>query len=221
MAQPFDADRLELTGAPVPVADDVPAAGPPLYSASTTGVLVHGTGTSAGSKNQLLWYDRQGKQLGQIGPPGNYNDIQLSPDGKKVVADIRDQQGGGLFHVWTADVDRGVFSRLNPGDAAEMAPAVSPDGRVAFSFSSGGFVGDIYASLLNGVGAPEPWVKSEIVKHPNHFSLDGRFLIYDVHEAARRQDLWVLPLAGDRKPIPVVGCRRSRGSCQCGSSGTW
>jgi dipeptidyl aminopeptidase/acylaminoacyl peptidase len=92
---------------------------------------------------------------------------------------------------------------------------------VAFSFSSGGVVGDIYASFLNGVGAPEPWVKSEIVKHPNHFSLDGRFLIYDVHETARRQDLWVLPLAGDRKPIPFLTTPADETFGQFSPDGKW
>ena len=75
IAQPFDADRLQLAGEAVPVADDISGAiGPPSYSASTTGVLVYGKG-ALGTSSQLLWYDRQGKQLAQLGPPGDYGSV--------------------------------------------------------------------------------------------------------------------------------------------------
>jgi len=50
----------------------------------------------------------------------------------------------------------------------------------------------------------EPLVKSATQKHPNHWSLDGRFLIYDDH-TAQKQDLWIVPMTGDNhKPIPFL-----------------
>ena len=158
--------------------------------------------------SQLLWFDRQGKQTGQIGPPSDYNDIQLSPDGKSVVVDK-----GGItavinYHVWVGDVARGVFRRFNPGDANELSPAFSPDGRVAFSYSISGAGGDIYRAPASGSGMPEPLLKSPLIKHPNDISRDGRFLIYDEHHPTRQQDLYVLPLAApgvqDRRPIPFM-----------------
>ena len=119
-----------------------------------------------------------------------------------------DPRANGATHIWTADVSRGVFSRLNAGETAEALGPVSADGRVAFSSTMNGAVGDIYASTVNGLGAPELWAKSSLVMHPNGFSPDGRFLIYDVHDPQRRQDLWILPTSGDRKPIPFLTTRR-------------
>jgi hypothetical protein len=61
--------------------------------------------------------------------------------------------------------------------------------------------------LANGAGTAEPLVKSATMKHPNHWSLDGRYIIYDDH-TAQQQDLWIVPMSGektgDRKPIPFV-----------------
>jgi Tol biopolymer transport system component/predicted Ser/Thr protein kinase len=204
MALPFDARRLAPAGAAVPIAESIVSGGTvggASYSASATGVLAFRTGRSGGSDTQLLWFDRQGKQLGQIGPPAPYGDIQLSPDGKLVLVDQ------SLQHLWFADPARGVFSRVNPGDIQEYSSAISPDGRVAFTYGPGGVLGDIYVKLANGAGAPELLVKSATMKHPNHWSLDGRYLIYDDH-TKQHQDLWIVPMSGgktgDHKPIPFL-----------------
>ena len=76
-------------------------------------------------------------------------------------------------------------------------------------------------SAAGGVGTPEPWVKSNIQKHPNHVSLDGRFLIYDAHDPVRRQDLWIVPLAGDRKPIPFLMTAADETAGQFSPDGKW
>ena len=47
-------------------------------------------------------------------------------------------------------------------------------------------------------------LKSANVKHPADWSSDGRFIIYDEHHPTQRQDLWLLPLTGDRKPVPIL-----------------
>ena len=76
-----------------------------------------------------------------------------------------------------------------------------------------------------GVGAPEPLlVKSPTVKHPNGFSPDGRFLIYDDH-TAQRQDLWILPhraaAGGERKPIPFLVTQADETFGQFSPDGKW
>ncbi|MGH9955685.1 MAG: protein kinase domain-containing protein, partial [Pyrinomonadaceae bacterium] len=74
MAQGFDADRLELKGDPTPVAEEVDRLGQGtrfgLFSVSKTGVLVYRGGSSEAT--QLIWFDREGKQLGTAGPAANY-----------------------------------------------------------------------------------------------------------------------------------------------------
>ena len=198
MGLPFDTRRLEPAGEAVPVAEGLLFNGFPSYSASATGVLAFRTSPPGGTGSQMLWFDRQGKQLGQFGPPAPYYNIAFSPDGKLLLADQSQQ------HLWAAALARGVFSRVNPGDTTDYAgAAISPDGRVAFTYGLGGALGDIYVRSVSGSGVPELLVKSATTKHPNHWSLDGRFLIYDDH-TTQRQDLWIVPMMGDHKPIPFL-----------------
>jgi eukaryotic-like serine/threonine-protein kinase len=111
---------------------------------------------------------------------------------------------------------------VNPGDTREYDPAaISPDGRVAFSYMPGGALGDIYLRLANGAGVPEPLVKSVTQKHPNHWSLDGRFLIYDDH-TTQKQDLWIVPMSGDsHKPVPFLVTPADETSAQFSPDTKW
>jgi eukaryotic-like serine/threonine-protein kinase len=245
LAQAFDG-RSQLTGDAIPIAEDVGSTGSyGWFSASATGSLAFRTGRALAATTELLWFDRQGKRIGQLGPRADYGSggVQLSPDGKRVVvtrggATVGSTTShpplyvsGGFFgsiqiaRVWTADLSRAIFSRLNPGEGSENAPAVSPDGHVAFSSTLNGAIGDLYWMPAGGVGAPEPlFVKSPTVKHPNGFSPDGRFLIYDDH-TAQRQDLWILPIEaparGDRKPIPFLVTQADETFGQFSPDGRW
>jgi hypothetical protein len=72
LAQPFNPNKLELSGDPAPVAEQVGnyqgAIG--FFSASTNGVLVYVGGNGGAGNTQLTWFDRAGKNLGIVGGPG-------------------------------------------------------------------------------------------------------------------------------------------------------
>jgi Tol biopolymer transport system component len=204
VAQPFDLRRLETVDSEIPVLENIVPTTPfgPAHSASATGVLALRTGPSGVAVSRLLWFDRNGKQLGEFGPPGPYGGVELAPDGK--LATVETMNARGYDHLWSVDVARGVFSRVNPGDVQDYGgSALSPDGRVAFTYAIDGAAGDIYVRPASGAGTPEPLVKSGTLKHPNHWSKDGRFIVYDDH-TAQKQDLWILPMTGDRKPVPFL-----------------
>src|SRR6185437_6342579 len=64
MAQPFDADRLHVSGQPVPVTDGLPAdtnGAWPFISVSENGVLVYSSVSGQPNERILVWVDRQGK----------------------------------------------------------------------------------------------------------------------------------------------------------------
>jgi Tol biopolymer transport system component len=218
LAQPLAATGDALAGDAVPLAEDVAGIGSyGWFSASDTGTLTYRTGRAESASTELRWMDRQGRAVGQVGPRADYfgSGIQLSRDGKRVVVTKTDNVSAsrGMFNfqasrVWIADVDRGIFSRLNAGDGTESSPAISPDGRVIFSSTVNGAVGDLYAIPASGIGQPQPLlVKSATIKHPNDVSPDGKYLMFDDHSLQQRQDLWVLPLdgpAGTAKPIPFL-----------------
>jgi Tol biopolymer transport system component len=214
MAQPFDARRLELTGDAAPIAENVPIANPPVaFSASATGALAFKS-AGAADASTLAWFDRAGKPLGVLGPPGLYGNVSFSPDGKRLVVDRTDNTRAR--HVWSVDLSRGVFSRLTPGRAEDYAAAVSSDGRVAFTLGA-----DLYLTLASGAAQPALLFKSPTVKHSNHWSPDGRFLIFDDHHATQQQDAWILPLDGDRQPIPLLATAADEAPAQFSPDGKW
>lgn len=106
---------------------------------------------------------------------------------------------------------------------------LSPDNRVAFTSTTEGAVGDVYWTAASGIGTPEPLlVKSPTVKHPNDFSPDGRFLIFDAHSPKQFQDQWVLSVAPehdpplpDRKPIPFLVTPADETFAQFSPDGKW
>jgi Tol biopolymer transport system component len=200
MALPFDNRRLEAAGPAVPVAEGINSS-VRSYSVSATGVLAYQQSASLSAQNRLLWFDRQGKPAGQLGPPGFYSGVSLSPDGKFGVIGLSNDTGAFAHNV-AVDLARGVFTRINPGDTIEYAGAVSPDGRVAFTYTKDGAAGDIYVRSISGAGEPQPLVVSKTMKHPNDWSRDGRWILYDEH-GGQKQDLMVVSASGG-KPIPFL-----------------
>ena len=81
LAQPFDLGSLELSGEPVPVADQVASFAPAtvgLFSVSDTGVLAYRVGVG-GNQVQLTWFDAEGKVLGTAGEKGAYGIPRCRP----------------------------------------------------------------------------------------------------------------------------------------------
>jgi len=204
LAQPFEASSLKLTGEPFVVANTlrVNDSGRGHYSVSDSGILVYDPTNTYGNE-QLIWLDRAGKRLESVGAPGIIQDPALSPDGKQVAVDRRDLQTGNE-DIYVIDLARGTSSRLTFDPASDRYPIWSPDGtRVAwFSDREGSF--QIYQKLASGVGPEEILLKSEIPSLPTSWSADGKFILYTGVDPKTSFDIWVLPLAGDRKPFPFL-----------------
>lgn len=205
LAQSFDPRRLELSGEPVPVAEGIGTLlGRAFFAASSNGVLAYTSGSAQGSL-QLTWFDRSGKALGTVGPPGYLNRPAISPGGKTVVVDRRDPQTG-LFDLWLHDLARGTASRLTFNSQNNQWPVWSPDGsHIAFASSrDGGF--NLYQLAMNGTSKGEPLHKTQAqaVNIPSDWSRDGRYILETVVDLKTGRDIWVEPLYGDRKPIPYL-----------------
>jgi hypothetical protein len=216
MAQPFDPRTLTANGEPIRIAGGL-AAGPVSYSASTNGVLTYRTG-AARVASSLLWFDRNGVQVGQVGDPDYYGNTMLSPDGR--MAAVLRTDATGVNKGWTIDLARGVFSPLNPGPSSETPRAISPDGRVALTVASGSS-NDIYIRRAGSAEPAELLVKSSLVKHPNDWSADGKYLIYDEHTEKARQDLWIVPLEGAHTPVPFLATPADETSAAFSPDGKW
>jgi serine/threonine protein kinase len=203
LAIPFDAKRLEVTGSPTVVVDDVlmsPSYGHAEFSVSRNGSLAWVPGGARGINRRVAWVDRNGVTE-TIMDGTRAAMVRVSPDGERLAIWME----GANDNVWIYELARGTMSPLTMDwDAAE--PIWTPDGNnITFSWGRDDLPG-IFSRAADGSGEIELVATASsgpIV--PVSWSPDGRFLVYNTETAENRlDDLWVLPLEGDRTPRPLI-----------------
>ena len=198
LAQRFDLAKLELTSAPVQVAQRVligvgGGVSHAALSASENGVLVYRTRINTGS-TELVWLDRQGKRTGQVGTPADYSNPSLSPDEKKLIVSRMDLRSR-TRDLWLFDLASGAASRFTFDPADETNAVWSPDGsRIAFDVMRNGII-DIYQKEVAGASQPKLLLHSAENHFIHQWSPDGRLLLYRIGPIT-----WAMPLEGNGKP---------------------
>ena len=90
-AAPFDLGRLEVTGPPAPIVEDVQTSLPywgAQFDFSQTGTLVYLTGEGAANAVSIFWMDQEGKTEPLLPTPRGYSYPSFSPDGKRLAVHI-------------------------------------------------------------------------------------------------------------------------------------
>jgi hypothetical protein len=206
MSLAFNLDRLQVTGGATPIASPVGTgsnSGLAAFSASQEGTLAYSAGRLA-RLSELVWLDRSGRRLGTIAKPDTFSDVALSPDGKTVafwVGELPNLQSV----VWLQDMDRGTRSRFTFGIPGSH-PIWAPDGRkIVYTAHPTPLGNDLYEKPTSGA------VKEELIlpgMRQNTFaydwSPDGKYLVYGDRSEKTRDDLWLLPMQGERRPIPFA-----------------
>jgi Tol biopolymer transport system component len=139
---------------------------------------------------------------------------ELSPDDRRVVisrADPRTQDRD----LWVLDLARGIVTRttFGRGGPGFLSAAWSPDSnRIAFQAGLGD---TINVKQSNGAGTEDPLFKDS--GSMQDWSADGRFIITN-----ERGAFAILPLDGDRKPMPYLPqAKFRRGQAQLSADGRW
>jgi Tol biopolymer transport system component len=198
VAQPFDLNRLEVTGAPVPVVQTV-ALSPSYYNAafsvSRTGTLAFGPGTEPG---ELQWRNRRGELQSSVGAAGEFLHPRPSPDGGRIAVGRFDAQSG-TYDVWLIDTSRNdAATKITFGPASERFPVWSPDGRqLAFAAQSTRGLSDIFVKPVDAAAEARLVVgrgTDRITQFVTDWSRDGRYLLFQAQRLATNWDLDVLDL---------------------------
>jgi serine/threonine protein kinase/Tol biopolymer transport system component len=210
VAMPFDTTRLQITGPPSVVAEHVAYEtlfAKAAFSSSQNGRVVYQT--EYVPDTQLIWFDREGKRLGNLGGSNGYRKPSISPDGKTVAVERPDPETEGT-DIWLLETTRGVASRLTVDPAPDWSPVWSPDGsRVVFTSPRESLPPNLYQQDSRGAGPGEFLLRGTRVVHPRDWSSDGRFLVYDALDPKTQWDMSILPMepatAGtNRKAVPFL-----------------
>jgi eukaryotic-like serine/threonine-protein kinase len=201
LAQEFNPSSGTLSGEPQPLVRGVINDSTTWHmdtSASSAGLLLYGSGGSGNA--DLLWMDRTTKQLSTIASDlANLSTINLSPQGDRIALGI----DSGTNDVWLLDVARGTHTRLTFGPIINAFPVWSPDGKSIAYSSMRNDKFRLFRKLSDGSGQEEELLNDDQLIEAWDWSHDGKYILY-MRGQPGIQDIWALPLEGDRKPFQVM-----------------
>ncbi len=202
LSRRLDLARGELNG------DSITLAGPVAYDPGTWLGAFSVSGDSrvayrAGTgQQQLTWFDRSGKVLGQAGEPdeNNLGYPELSPDGRRVAVERTVQSNSD---VWLLDLIRGGYYKFTSHVAQERFPLWSPDGtQIVFSSTRNG-IQQLFVKPSSGAADEQLLGETPYAKQPQDWSKDGRWLLYYELDPKTQRDLWALDMMSKERRVVV------------------
>ena len=206
-ARSFDPGRGRFTGPPRPLAPSVYS----FFTSKWAGFSVCRNGSFAylpkGNITRLTWFDRSGRNLGEIGTAdaGETISVSISPDGRRAAFD-RTRPDLGTYDLWMIDLERGVETRLTSDPNTEFDPVWPPDQTHLIYSVVRDYLPQIVRRDLAG-GAEEPLLPAGTFQEAQDVWPDGRRLLFSQSDAKGGFGIWMLPLEPGAKPSPVVVSR--------------
>jgi hypothetical protein len=220
LAQPFDPKSARLAGEPVALADHVYQFNGPLlagFSASQTGVVVY---EPSPSSSHVSWLDRTGKELEILPVTGAIRALRLSPDGRTLAMGVEDEKEGSS-DIWTYDLERRLPARVTLDPRDEKIPVWSSDAQSIFFRCDWAGPPDICRVPVRSPESAAPVVVRPGVQVPEDVSRDGRYLVFTEFMRRTNGDLWLLPLSGDGKPVPIAQTPFDEKGARFSPDGRW
>jgi Tol biopolymer transport system component len=202
-AQRFDAQTGALSGELHPIADDAwidPgtggltafAAGGDGRVAYRRGGIVHG---------HIARVDREGRLMRQVGEAGNLAWLDLSRDGRRILATSTDDAAFDSLYV--IDNASSIATRITFAEDV-ASPLFSPDGNTIVYASDRNGPLDLFERNVSGTGEAKLLLATPHWKFPDSWSRDGKFISYTEIDPVTRSDIWILPQTAGAKPIPFA-----------------
>ena len=222
-AQLFNFENAEVRGEPFAIASSVAFfdAERGRFAVSPEGTLLTYFTGEEEERVQLTWLDRKGELIETVGAPGLYDQIALSPDGRRVAVEVRGDEG---WDLWTIDLARGVPNRLTSEPGNERDPVWSPDSQeVTYgSYETGNRGLGLFRKGLSGARAqPIPIgdeANAEFRPIPHSWSSDGKTLLY---KRIGQNKGWAFTLEEAEEPEVLLDLDVSLNKLRVSPDGRW
>jgi Tol biopolymer transport system component len=212
-AVPFDPDKLEMAGTPLPVIDSVFSAPfSSLAAVSANGTLVYAPGPIPDPQTSMHWVERSGQHSRIPVESGTWTirGPRLSPDGGRIVFAGPDPSGysGGQTanRIWIHDIARETTQPITDRSTGDFWPIWTPDGQ-SVVFTSGSAEGgyDLYRVPADGFGPRESIFEGGVLGNA-HSWVPGSdsLIIQGAADPDSAFDIWLLPMGGAGEPLPLI-----------------
>ncbi|MEX1186422.1 MAG: protein kinase [Gemmatimonadaceae bacterium] len=215
VAVPFDASRVEVTGAAIPVAEGVVvgSGGAAKMGVSRRGSIAYSPGASGA--RSLVLVDRSGA-VQQISTENrSYESPRFSPDGKSVAVAVDE---GSSSSIWVFELAQKTLTRLTFSGNSSRA-FWTPDGaRVTYTAFDGPPA--IWSVRADGSAQPERVIASGSGRIGDDWSRDGRTLVFHQGGAARN-DIMLLSTDSGAAPRPYLDSAADEFAPAVSPDGAW
>ncbi|MEO8725913.1 MAG: protein kinase [Acidobacteriaceae bacterium] len=212
MAERFDVVHLRKGGEAVKLAENVTPNAPRFsgaYTFSDNGLLLFATSPESAT-NQVTIFNSDGGLVKTLGQPLHFDNVMLSPDGKRVALLAQDPQSGtdSKPDFWILNMATGASARI----AAKVSPRLLslsrsspvwlPDSRqIAYADADSNLnvqIADSFSPSRHVLTLPK-----NVPNNTTALSPDGKMLAL-TEIGASGPDIVIQPLGGDRKPFPFI-----------------
>lgn len=210
MAVPFDLPTRAIAGRPVAMVEGVMQSantpntgdetGAGQFAVSKSGHLIYlAGGVTPNLESSWEWIERAGDRTKVEGvAPGPYVFPRLSPDGQRVVVNVR-RPASRVADIWVYDLRRAAPTRLT-FEGNNSSPVWAPDGRrVVFSSDTNG-APNLYVVNADGSSRPERLTTSDYTQIPASWDRTTGMLAFLQRPSTETTGIWVLPV--DRRGSP-------------------
>ncbi len=201
LAVPFDANRLEMTGPPVTLLEQVSTdrrSGVAAFRVTTTGTLVYQPVRSRVGR-VLTWVDRAGNETPLPVAARAFDTPRVSPDGKHLAFTVAD---GDRRDIWTYEIASDKLTRVTQ-ESDNWGPLWTRDGSAVVYATDRADTSQVVLQRLDG-SAPVTLGSSSNDLWPAAFSVDQKTLV--VQEQPPTDDFFVSRLTLDTggRPEPLI-----------------
>ncbi|MEO5619021.1 MAG: protein kinase [Candidatus Eisenbacteria bacterium] len=232
LAAPFNAGKLEVTGAPVAVMRGLRTGlsyEPAAFSLDQDGNLFFESGGAVANERRMAIIEPDGRVRALSIEARAYKSwLTSSADGNRFV--VRATNSDAIDDLWIGEVDPpDIRRRLAMPSADASAPSMSPDGRrVAYQRGGRDSLDGIYLLDVDAQDFGRRIIRPDSASvgyQTTGWSSDGRYLLFQRFQGGKPRDLWCgrFNLAGDSlealRPLLQSGADESGGAFS--ADGRW